>query len=212
MSDEELPLYLTYRELADQELRRRLIELGATPGKRDSAETLTQQLFSLWDDRRLKQWDEAMTQALALAGQSQWPEAAAAFDRILVAEPVYGRRAEMTPTFFALGQTLASAGQWEPASVAFEKAYSLDPTGPTSSQARAELHHARAKVLAQKGQPTDDELEQALAANPDHPGAKAALVREHKAAASQGGRWMLVAGAAALGLALGALLLALRRR
>jgi tetratricopeptide (TPR) repeat protein len=212
MSDEEMPLYLTYRELADQELRRRLTELGVTPGKRDKPDKLTEQLFALWDQRRLASYDEGMNAALALAGEKKWAEAAAAFDAILVAEPLYGRRAEMAPAFFEHGKVLAAAGAWDEALLAFEKAYSLDPSGALARQASAEVHFARAKVLEAKGKPAADELEQALAADPNHPGAKVAATEVKRSEAKARRGWMLWAGAGGGVLALVLLALGLRKK
>ncbi len=209
MSDEEMPLYLTYRELARLELERKLTELGATYGKRDSSETMSKQLFTLLDAQRGAIWDEQMTAATALAGEQKWAEAAAKFDVILVAEPLYGRRAEMAPTFLAHGKALAAADEWNEAVIALEKAYSLDPAGAKAADARAELHVARAEVLRAAGQPAEDELAMALAADPAHPAAQRLLTKEKKDSVRAQRGWMLYAGlsgvAAAMLLAIAAL-------
>jgi tetratricopeptide (TPR) repeat protein len=118
----------------------------------------------------------------------------------------------MTPAYLALGKSLAGASKWDAAALAFEKAYSLDPTGPSSKDARAELHYARARVLEAAGKPAEDELEQALAANPEHPGARSALTVVKKTEARARGAWMLWAAAAAGGAAVVLFALGMRRR
>ncbi len=209
MSDEEMPLYLTYRELARQEAERKLVELGGTVPRRAKDAEVVKLVFDLLDEQRGKIWDEQMAAAVALAGEQKWAEAAARFDEILVAEPLYARRAEMTPTFLALGKQLAAAKKWDGAVIAFEKAYSLDPAGGQAADARAELHVARAEVLRAQGKPAEDELAMALAADPKHPGARGLVAKEKKDDVRASRGWMLYVGivavAAALFLALAAL-------
>jgi hypothetical protein len=214
MSDEEMPLYLTYRELARQEAERKLVELGGTVGRRAKDAEVVQQVFDLLDQQRAKIWDEQMAAAVALAGEQKWAEAAAKFDDILIAEPLYTRRGEMTPTFLALGKQLAAAKKWDGAVIAFEKAYSLDPAGANAADARAELHVARAEVLRAQGKPAEDELAQALSADPGHEGARGLLVQEQKDGVRSSRGWMLYAGLGGIAAAILATLAALwtRRR
>ena len=115
----------------------------------------------------------------------------------------------MTPTFLALGKQLAAAKKWDGAVIAFEKAYSLDPSGANAADARAELHVARAEVLRAAGKPAEDELAQALAADPEHKGARGLMTEAKKDGVRSSRGWMLYAGiagvAAAILMALAAL-------
>jgi hypothetical protein len=194
MSDEELPLYLTYRELARQELIRKMTELGQETLKKESEEAISKRLFELFDQRRSATWDATLTEGKALAGEQKWAAAAARFDEILVHEPLYAHRADMAPTYLALGKELADKGEWKPAVIAYEKALSLDATGAAAEKARAEVHYARAQVLRGEGHAAEDELAQALAADPAHGGAKKLLVKEKRAEVQGRSGWMLWAG------------------
>lgn len=193
MSDEELPLWLTYRELAVQELNARLIAEGLEIPKKAKAEKLTQILFEFYDKRRAGMWDADMAEAATLAGQSKWPEVAARYDRILAADPLYVRRHEMAPAYLELGKLRKAEGAWGAAADAFDRALSVDPGGAHAAQADAEMHFARAQLATEQGHAAaaDDELARALVSDPDHEGAKTAAAARPAPARRT---WLLFAG------------------
>jgi tetratricopeptide (TPR) repeat protein len=206
MSDEEMPRYLTYRELARQELMSRLNDLGAGYDKGASEADLTRTYFMMLDARRVAEFETQMKDAATMAAQGKLAEAAASYDLILVVDPSFARRAEMAPTFLALGRQLAKQGKWTAAALALEKAYSLDPAGKNADKAEAELHLARAQVLEAAGKTSPeigDELAQAVAADPTNTRARKALGTASRTEAAAQGAWMLWAGIAAVVLALG---------
>ncbi|MBI4509373.1 MAG: hypothetical protein HY698_07030 [Deltaproteobacteria bacterium] len=202
LTDEEMPLYLTYRELATEELRRVLAAVSETPpSKKATAEEMTRELFAIYDQQREALWDQTIQEAATLAESKDWAGACAKYDTILLNDPMYRRRAELVPAYLELGRLEAKQGNWEKAVVSFNKAFSLDPSGPHAKDAEAELHYGRGMLGRKSGQGVEDYLQLALKAKPDHSRARKALA----SAARSRHNWMLHAG---LGSALGALMLA----
>jgi hypothetical protein len=126
------PLWLTYRELADNELRKAANELlhedypledpmlddedEDRPRKSKTVkvdlEDLTRRLFAYFDGERAKrdgaQWDAAQTKAKAgdLAAATQ------IVDRMLATNPERRERAEMAKLYFAWGKELEAKHAW----------------------------------------------------------------------------------------------------
>jgi tetratricopeptide (TPR) repeat protein len=202
-SDEEMPLYLTYRELADQELRRVLFaQLGSAPSDKLDAAAMTKMLFDHYDRRRAEQSDALIEAVKPLAAEGKWLEVGERYDTILRQDPFYVRRAAMAPGYLELGKLHAKKKEWEPAIVALHKALALDPDGPTAQAAQSELAAARAGREESAGRNGSADRAEAHALDPARP---AEAPGEHS--------WLLYAGLAAGGL--GALLVALaliRRR
>ncbi len=199
MSDKELPDYLTYRELAENELRSRLAALnnGTEPDRHWHAARLTKELFEIWDKRRSAIWDTDMTDAAALAGQGKLDEATAKYDKILLQDPMYARRAEMAPAYLDLGKQLEANKDYQHAAEAYDKALSVDPKGGRAPEAEAALHLARSHLGAQAGVDAQDELVRAQSADPANPAVQKVVAAEERAAARGKKSWMLWAGVGA---------------
>jgi tetratricopeptide (TPR) repeat protein len=201
-SDEPLPLYLTYRELADQEVRRVLMgQLGREPDKKASPAQLTQVLFDLYDRKRAEKGDEVVAGTVALAAEGKWDEVGARYDALLMADPLYARRSQLAPGYLELARLLVSRGELDGAVEAYHKAIAVDPEGGRAAEARAELGAAQAR------------RDTTVAAPAHHASVEPAPVAAHPAGEPARTGWLLYAG---LGAATaGALLLAIgliRRR
>jgi tetratricopeptide (TPR) repeat protein len=197
MSDKEMPDYLTYREFAESELRTRLTALnnGTEPDKHFHAEKLTGILFDIWDKRRAAVWDTDMTDAASLAQGGKITDAAAKYDHILQTDPLYARRAEMAPVYLDLGKQFDDQKDYTHAAEAYDKALSVDPSGPRSVEATSALHLARAH-MGGAGIDAQDELDRAQSADPKNPEVQRVVAEEH-AAARPKKSWMLWGGVAA---------------
>jgi len=207
LSDEAMPLYLTYREFADQELRRVLTEkTGAAPDARLTPEQMTTKLWELYDTERAAVWDTEMKAAADLSAKNDHAGAVARYDAILMQDPTYARRGLMVPAYLALGKQQAEAKDWDHAVLTFHKAFSIDPAGEHAKEAESSLFYARAARAKQHGTGSADDLARAR---------KLGAADDSLADAVEGTqRWMLWAGgaAAALALALIALALVVRRQ
>lgn len=204
LTDEKMPLYLTYRELADQELRRVLFaQTGTQPAASLDVLSMTKKLFDLYDQRRAEQGDARVAAVKPLEAQGKWEEATKAYDAILRDEPLYVRRAAMAPAFFELGKQQAAQKKWDVAVLTFHKALALDPEGATAAQMKAALAEARGRREEAAGRSGAADLAAARAIDPAR-GQPAAHDRD----------WLLWLGLAGAGL--GALLvivaLIVRRR
>jgi tetratricopeptide (TPR) repeat protein len=195
-SDEKLPLYLTYRELAEQELRRVLLaQTGKEPDASLDAEAMTRKLLDLYDQRRAEKGDAVLRDAAALATQGKWEEVGARYDALLLADPLYAHRAQMAPGYLELGRALAKRGERDKARLAFRKAVDLDPEGPGAAGGRTALEALRVRPETQLFSPPVQPTTARVAAPPPRD-------------------WMLYAGlgGGALGLLLTAAGLLRRRR
>ena len=216
LTDEEEPLWLNYRELAAEELQRVYEQvLGEKPPRRTSLEKLSDQLFTYHDAQRAERLAAQYREAAALAADSDWSAAAAAYDRVLAQSPDHPERAAMAPAYFAYGKALEKEGQWHEASAAYSKAHGLDPKGEHAAQALAGHYFTLGKALEADSKDGTGAFRRAAALDParargEAGGADAA----GPTASSSRGRWMLYAG---LGGGAGAIILfivgmALRRR
>src|SRR5262249_51178330 len=199
-SKEKMPLYLTYRELADQELRRVLLGLqGSEPAKTLTPEQMTKILFDLYDRRHAEKGDAVVRDALPLQRDGKWDEVGARYAALLHDDPLFAHRATMAPGYLEVGRFFAKQGKWEAAVLALDKAVTLDPEGQHAKEALAELASARA--ARDRKAPAPAPASAAPAASGDAP------------AAGHRKDWLIYAGV--LGGLLGAILLivaAARRR
>ena len=193
-TDEEMPLWLDHRELADIAIRRLLEKLtGEKPDRKAKLADLSAQLFSFYDQRRQKAMDEELEAGLAEARAGKPAEAAARFDAILVQVPDYHRRGEMAEVYIAHGEALEEQKKWREAATAYGKAHAVAGQGPLADRALAQHHRARGRALEAEGK--DGATELAMASEID-----AAI--GHAGAGDGGKGWMLYGGlgAALLGL------------
>ncbi|MEO8705903.1 MAG: hypothetical protein ABI867_38080 [Kofleriaceae bacterium] len=209
------PMWLTYRELADNELRKAANELlhedyaieeqstddssvkvTGVSGPINQVE-VTKRLFEYFDGERTKrdtaQWDGAKKKADAgdLVG------ATVMLDRLIAANPNRSQRGEMAKVYFDHAKQLEGAQKWAEASAAFSKAYGLDPKQPTL----AAVHFTLGKSLEAAGKDGGADYRRAVALDPSYSQAKTAA---DKSASDAAGKpvWMLYAAIGAGGLAL----------
>jgi tetratricopeptide (TPR) repeat protein len=203
------PLYLTSRELADNELRKWSNELLGTdypipepvldgsdekPGYRKPKEVkinLSEVTKELWDDYDKQRTDLEAKQWAEADAKSKSGDLAAAtmlLDRLLAANPDHGAKAQMANVYFAYAKELEKKGKWGDAAAAYSKANGLAPQGPNATLALAAHHYTLGKSLEAAGKDGGPEFRAAVALRPDYAPAKEAAVR-----ASGGSRptWML---------------------
>jgi tetratricopeptide (TPR) repeat protein len=149
-SDEPEQLYNNARELADFALRRRYAEvLGQRPPAAASLGELSQALFDHHDEARHARLEASFEEALETVQAGDLDAALAEFDRILVQDPDFSRRAEMVDAYMAKGIEQREAGAYREATTAFAKAYMLAPEGARADEARGAQRQARALTLAE---------------------------------------------------------------
>jgi hypothetical protein len=230
------PLWLTYRELADNELRKAANELlGESyppledpmledededrPKKKSTFqidfEDVTRRVFAYYDGERGKrdaaQWAEAKTRAAAgdLAAATQL------VDRMLAINPDPGergdraQRAEMARMYLAWGKQLESGQRWGDAASAFSKAHGLDPEGGSATDALAAHHFTLGKALEAQGKDGGPDFRRAVSLKPDYAPARSAA---HDAASAGRPVWMLYAAAGAVAAAMVLFAAAMMRR
>jgi len=144
-SKDKMPLWLTYRELADQELRRVLLGLqGSEPAKTLTPEQMTKILFDLYDRRHAEKGDAVVRDAVPLARDGKWDEVGARYDALLHDDPLFAHRATMADGYVEVGRFYAKQHAWDKAILAFDKVLTLDPDGDHAKDVEAELASARA--------------------------------------------------------------------
>jgi len=219
LSDEEMPLYLNYRELATIELKRVYEEvLGKKP--RGGLKQLSDELFSHYDGKRATELIARLDEARSLAEAGKLAEATAIFDTVLRDHPDHEDRAAMGELYFAYAESLAGEAKWIKASVAYAKAAELAPAGANAKAARAGRHYARAQVIAASGGDPSAEVEKALEILPDHPGASKLADRGAPPPTAGGAvteppvrpSWMLYLGVLTGLIAIALAVVAIRRR
>ncbi len=212
LTKKEKPLWLTYRELADNELRKAANELlhedyplqDPTLDDTDEwrkpktvkvdLEELTKRLWDFYDEARAKREGEQWTAAKALADKGDLAGAAAALDRLLAQNVERKERGEMAKIYFAYAKQLEGKQQWADASAAYSKAQGLDPAGPNATEALAAHHYTLGKALEAKGLDGAPDFRRAVALKHDYAPAKAA---EHEAESRGRPVWMLYLAALA---------------
>ena len=227
LTKKEKPLWLTYRELADNELRKPANELlgedlpivDPTLDDRDDnrktkdvkvdLEELTKRLFDFFDKRRAdadaKQWAAAK----ALADSGNLAGAATAMDCLLAINPDRPEKVEMAAIYFKLGHQLEQASKWSAAAATYSKADGLDPKGANANDALAGHYFALGNALEAQGKDGGPEFRRAIALRPDYAPAKRAA---SKADHNHRPVWLLYAAATTLLGALGLFAAAMVRR
>lgn len=230
LTKEEKPLYLTSRQLADNELRKWSNELLGTeypivepildgsdekPGYRKPKEIkidlsgVTKQLWDYYDQQRAeveaKQWAEADAKSKA----GDLATATMLLDRLLAANPDHGAKAQMANVYFAYAKELEGKSKWAEAAAAYSKAQGLAPEGPNATNALAAHHYTLGKALEAQGKDGGPDFRKAVALRPDYAPAKEAAVR-----ASGGSKptWMLYLAVIAVLGSLGTFTLAMMKR
>lgn len=217
LTDEEEPLWLTYRELADVELRRVYEEtIGDRPSRRASLKELSELLFAHYDALRAERLAAEYRQAAAVAEAGKWAEAVQAYDRILAQRPEHPERASMARAYLEHGKALEQQEKWSEAAAAYSKAQGLAPQAENADQVLAAHYHALGRALAAEGKDGSTAFRRAasLDATRDWSDSTGGVDASGRPLPASPGRWMLYAG---LGGGAGAVILlilglALRRR
>lgn len=177
-----------------------------------TAADVARELFAAYDRLRLQEVYELLEQGLALEHGGDTAGAAAAFDKVLARQPLLDRRAEMAPTYLALGQSLEDTDA--PRALAtLRKAARLAPDSGRAGQIQAEIAYLEGKELLGRGLADPEPFRRALTLDPAHDKARLELTRIETASAERSDRVRTAAGVAALVLAaiIGVVLFALRR-
>ena len=213
------PLYLTYRELADNELRKAANELLhedyplADPSIDDyessaktvkvDVEALTKRLFAYFDGERTKQDSAQWAEAKAKADAGDLAAATAMIDRMLATNAERTERAEMAKVYLAWAKQLEGKQAWADASAAYSKAHGLDPKGAHASDALAAHHYTLGKSLEAQGKDGGPDFRRAVAIKPDYGTAIQSAAESPSAPTAQRPVWMLYAAVGAAVIALG---------
>lgn len=199
LTPKEMPLWYTYRELADQLLRKKAEELwGETYDEDDKidVEAMSKRLFAQYDAERAKRDGIQLDEARKLRDAGKLAEAIAVFDRLLVLNADRPEKAEMAKSYLAYGDALAKDSKWADAAAAYSKAHGLDPTGDGATHALAQQHFALGKAMEADGKDGGAEFRTAAQLEPHNE-----TVVEAAAPKKSGPTWMLLAGGGAALLA-----------
>ena len=205
------PMWLTYRELADNELRLAANELLHEDYALDEArlddyavdvkatpidlEAVTQRLFAYYDGERAKRDTAQWQVAKAKADGGDLVAATGLLDRLIATNPDRAERAEMAKIYVAFGKQLEGTQKWAEASAAYSKASGLDPS---VKQALAAHHFTLGKALESQGKDGGPDFRRAVALDPEYAPAKTAAER----VAPSRPMWMLYAAIGAGGVAM----------
>lgn len=201
LTDEPEPLWLTYRELADIELRRLHEEVfGERAPRRAALPELSRKLFAHYDGVRAEALAAREGAARQLAEAGDWQGAAEAYDRILAEAPEHPERAAMAAAYLEHGKALERAEAWRDAAAAYSKAHGLDSDAAHANAALAGHHFTLGKALEAEGKDGTAAFQRAASLDPGRAddaedAAEASVVLGHTGAASRQ-RWMLYAGVA----------------
>ena len=190
LTKKEKPLWLTYRELADNELRLTANELLheayeiADPMSLDDHDVkaveaidlveVTNRLYAYYDGERSKRDAEEWAAAKAKADGGDLATATAQLDRLLAQNPQRSERAEMAKIYGAYGKQLEGKQAWADAAAAYSKAHGLDPKGAGANDALAAHYHALGKSLEAEGKDGGAYFRNAIALKGDYEDAQEA--------------------------------------
>ena len=220
------PLWLTYRELADNELRQAANELlhedyqlndettlddkpETMKVEKIDLEAVTRQLFDYHDGERAKQEAAQWTAAKAKADAGDLQTAAAMLDRLIATNPDRSERAEMATLYAKWAKQLEDKQQWAEASAAYSKAHGLDPKAADANARLAAHHYALGKALEVQGKDGGPDFRRAVALAPSYAQAQSAVERTTPAGRPT---WMLLAAIVAALAAMGLFGAAMLRR
>jgi hypothetical protein len=223
------PLWLTYRELADNELRKAANELLhedyplEDPTLEDEEEgherrsktvkvdleDLTRRLFAYHDAERAKRDAAGWAAARARADAGDLAAATQLVDQMLAADPQRAERTQMAGLYLAWGKQLEGKQRWADAAAAYSKAQGLDPAGASAKAALAAHHYTLGKALEAEGKDGGPDFRRAVALVPDYAPARSAA---REVAAAGRPSWMLYAAAGAAAVAMMLFAAAMTRR
>lgn len=182
LTKKPVPLYLSHKQLADIELRRRLEKLtGTAPAKDATLAELKDAFYKYYDQERAAALMKVYDAGRAAAESGDLAAAIARFDEVLSQDPEHSKRAEMAPVYLRYGDQMLESHDNKAAVVALTKAHKLDPGGKLAKQAEAKAHLARARLIEAAGGDAAAEIAMARELDPD-------------AGVEQGPQWMLFLG------------------
>lgn len=206
------PMWLTYRELADNELRKTALvvlkeDYGIDEQRIDDyhkevkaqpidLEAVTKRIFEHYDGERAKNDGAQWQAAKAKAGSGDLASAVGMIDRLLAVNTDRKERDEMAGVYVSYGRQLEGLSKWSEASAVYSKAHGLSP----SPRTLAAVHYTLGKSLEASGKDGGPDFRRAVALDPDYAPAKSAA----EAAEPSKPLWMLYAaiGAAAVAMLL----------
>ncbi|MGE0550098.1 MAG: hypothetical protein AB7O24_29485 [Kofleriaceae bacterium] len=231
LTKEEKQLWMTYRDLADNELRTAANELLGEdyppiedPSLDDKERKwkkefkidlvdVTKRLFAHFDTERAKKDAAEWAEANAKVVTGDIPGAIAMLDRLLAANPERVERAAIATVYFQWGKQLEAKKQWAEAAEAYSKAHGLDPKGPNAVDALAAHHHTLGKSLEAQGKDGGPDFRKAIALKPNYEAAKTAAEHADEAAGiSSRPTWALIGALVAAVGALALFAVAMMRR
>lgn len=222
LTKKEKPLWLTYRELADNELRKAANELlgedlpivDPTLDDRDDDDRrhkkdvqvdlgdLTNRLFAFFDKRRTDAAAKQWTAAKSLADSGNVAGAAQALDRLIaIGAADESLQPQMAQVYFKYGKQLEQASKWTDAAAAYSKAQGLDPKGASANDALAGHYFTLGKALEAQGKDGGPEFRRAIGLRPDYAPAEKAELQAEKVEHPRP-TWLLYAAATSLAAAL----------
>lgn len=211
LAEKETPMWLTYRELATEKLRKvsgELLGEEVGPEEKIDVADVSQRVFAHYDAIRAKkeaaQWDEAK----AMAAKGDLAGATARLDQLLAVNPERSERAEMAAVYLTYAKDLQKQEKWTEASAAFSTAAGLSPDAALAKDAIAGRDFTLGKSMEAAGKDGTGLYRRAAVAKPDFEEAQAASGDVERP------RWMLYVASAAglLAIALAALAVSRRRR
>jgi hypothetical protein len=196
LAEEETPLWLTYRELADADLRKLGAELFSEEYRETDKvdlEALSKRIFAHYDQQRAERDRVLFADAKAKAAAGDLAAAAVVFDQLLAQDPERAERTEMAAIYLSRARALEKTEDWAGAAAAYSKAHGLDPAAATAKDALAAHHYTLGKALEKAGKDGSADFRRAVALKPDYAPAQEAAA----AVESSGLRWLLWAAALA---------------
>jgi len=215
-------LWFNYQDLAKNALYERHEQLFGDKPSSENLVALSKKLFKHYDDKRSEDQKGRVDAALAAAKQRKWDEAIPAIDRILAQSPEPPNRRHFADAYLDYAMHLEDQKKWREAAVAYGKAHAVAPEADTAAGALANRHYMLGRALAAQGKDATAEYRKALAIDPKHARANAALAGKNpdkvardagkKTTANGDSKWMLYLGLGGGAGALLLLVLALKRR
>jgi|GEM_PF-3267338 len=151
---EEKPDYLTYREIAELAIRKRLAEVtDEDPEAKETVQSMTTRLFALYDQRRAAEWTAPRAAADAAAAAGDWKTAVDGYRELLALnpEPDGQGRARMAHAYYQLGEQRRRDGAKSEALALLRQAreLGLDGADAIAAQARIQAIEGRLSVAGE---------------------------------------------------------------
>ncbi len=183
---EEKPDYLTYREVAELALGKKLVELAIEAPPHATPLALYEALVAHYDAEGAAEWERVYAGAQAREAAGDVSSAIDQYEGILAHDPTNLRRAEMAPSFARFAEQRAHDGHSEEAAGLYRKAAALTPVGsPEARRYEAEAELLDAARAEAHGKVDEAALRRVLALAPEHEHARATLARLESARRSR---------------------------